>query len=65
MAESTNQIAYEIDRQRETLGRHVNKLESKLQEANDWRTYVRRKPLNIALSVFSVSFLLAIAVIKK
>ncbi len=65
MAENTNQIAYEIALERERLGRHVSELEGKFQEATDWRTYVRRKPLTMAVSVFSIGFVLAFAFVRK
>ncbi|MBV8477815.1 MAG: hypothetical protein JO033_15680 [Acidobacteriaceae bacterium] len=65
MAEDTNQIAYEIALERERLGRHVSELEDKFQEATNWRTYVRRNPLTMVLSVFSVGFILAFAFVRK
>ncbi len=65
MAENPNQIVYEIELERERLGQHVSELEIKLQEATDWRTYVRRRPLTMVLSVFSVGFLLAFTLVRK
>jgi hypothetical protein len=65
MAENPNQIVYEIELERERLGQHVSELESKLQEATNWRTYVRRRPLVSVLSIFSVSFVLAFTLFRK
>jgi hypothetical protein len=65
MAEDTNQIAGEISVERDRLSRHVSELEVKLQEATNWRTYVRRNPLTMVVSVFSVSFVLAFALLRK
>ena len=54
MAEDPNEIAVEIEGQRARLGRHVEELEQSIQQATDWRNYIRRKPfasLGIAFGV--------------
>ncbi len=65
MGQSPSQIEHEIATKRVGLEIHVRELESKLEEATDWRTYVRRKPLGIAAGAFSLGLLVALITGKR
>jgi ElaB/YqjD/DUF883 family membrane-anchored ribosome-binding protein len=58
MAEDPNALERDIAEKRRELGGHLEELESRLQEAADWRTYVRRRPL----SAFGAAFGAGVAV---
>lgn len=65
MDQSPSQIEHEIETRRVGLEIHVRELESKLDEATDWRTYVRRKPLAITAGAFGFGILLALMFGKR
>jgi len=65
MGQSPSQIEHEIAKKRVGLEIHVRELESKLQQAVDWRTYVRRKPLEILAGAFGAGVFIAFLMGKR
>jgi hypothetical protein len=69
MSEDTTDLTIDIVRRRERLAANVNELEAKLQTEihtmTDWRTYVRRYPLEIAAGTFAASMLIGLLFTKR
>lgn len=61
----TTRIEHEIGAQRVGLEIHMRELESKLSEATDWRTYVRRKPFALVGGAFGFGLLTALMFGKR
>ncbi len=45
MGEKSNQIERQIALERGELGQHLDELQSKVQEATDWRTHFQKRPM--------------------
>lgn len=45
MGEKSNQIEREIRRERGQLGQNLNELQSRVQEATDWRAQFQKRPM--------------------
>jgi hypothetical protein len=59
MDEEPNEIERNIESKRRELGGHIQELEARLQEATDWRTYIRRNPLTMLAAAFGAGLMLA------
>lgn len=59
MDENPNQIVDQIHAQREQLGEHLSELESKVQDATDWRTHYRQHPYWFVGAAFGGGLLLS------
>jgi len=45
MGEKSNQIEQQIENERGQLGQNLNELQSKVQEATDWRAQFQKRPM--------------------
>ena len=65
MGQEPGEIEREIAQQREDLAGHVQELEAKIQEATDWRTYVRQQPLALTVGAFGAGLMLAFLFVRS
>jgi hypothetical protein len=65
MGEATDQIKHEADEARERLARDLNRLEYRVQELSNWRTWFDRYPKELLAGAFAGALLLGFSLTPR
>jgi uncharacterized protein DUF3618 len=60
MGETTNQIERRIDAERDQLGQNLHELQTKVEEATDWRLQFQKRPMAFIGAAFGTGLLFAL-----